>query len=498
MAVQYAFAKIVTDGLALAVDAADPNSYPGTGTTWRDITPSSNNGTITGSVTYTTAYKGGFVFSGPTASVTFSTASANFGTGSFTVEMAFQPDRIQGIHYLASKNSGSFPNWGIYLSGSNGSGKLFSEFRISSTVSSSISSSTTFVTGSVYQVDVRIVPLYSGSGFYIDGAPIGGATGSAGGSLTNTGSLFLGNSAPSSSQAFSGSIYATKIYSVATVEQPVRNFNAIAPRFSKTLITDTAKKQFELLIIAGGGGGGSAFGGGGGAGGLVTSTATNFTAAAPTTVIVGSGGASSTNGQNSSVSSYIATGGGNGGGGTVAILPGNGGSGGGCSISQTVPGSGISGQGNAGGVSSGNNSQADNNTGGGGGAGEAGRDYNASSRNGQGGSGSYVASFAAIGGSPAGWFAGGGGGGYNNKLGGIGGGGDSLGLFTVGGTGSRNTGGGGGGGSNGGAAGGAGGSGIVAIRYSGGPIAIGGEITQSAGFTYHVFRTVGTSSFTIF
>jgi hypothetical protein len=31
---------------------------------------------------------------------------------------------------------------------------------------------------------------------------------------------------------------------------------------------------------------------------------------------------------------------------------------------------------------------------------------------GDGGSGSYIASFAAIGGSPAGWFAGGGGGGY--------------------------------------------------------------------------------------
>jgi hypothetical protein len=42
------------------------------------------------------------------------------------------------------------------------------------------------------------------------------------------------------------------------------------------------------------------------------------------------------------------------------------------------------------------------------------------------------------------------------------------------------------------------GSGIVAIRYSGAPIALGGEITQSEGYTYHVYRTVGTSSFTIF
>jgi hypothetical protein len=112
-----------------------------------------------------------------------------------------------------------------------------------------------------------------------------------------------------------------------------------------------------------------------------------------------------------------------------------------------------------------------------------------------------VSAFVTIGGSPAGWFAGGGGGSENafnafGGFGGIGGGGNGGYLNTPSlYSGSANTGGGGGGAWG---AFGAGGSGIVAIRYSGGPIALGGEITQSAGFTYHVFRTVGTSSFTIF
>jgi hypothetical protein len=499
MAVQYAFAKIVTDGLALAVDAADPNSYPGTGTTWRDVTPNNNSGTITGSIAYSTAFKGGLVFSGPTASITFSTASANFGTGSFTVEMAFQPDRIQGIHYLASKNSGSFPNWGIYLSGSNGSGKLFSEFRISSTVSSSISSSTTFVTGSVYQVDVRIVPAGSASGFYIDGASIGGGTGSAGGSLTNTGSLFLGNSAVSSSQAFSGSIYATKIYFNATVEQPPRNFNAIAPRFAKPLITDTAKKQYELLVVAGGGGGGSTRGGGGGAGGLQY-VSTYIPVVGNNTVVVGNGGAVGSNGQNSTLGTYISIGGGSGGAyGGSGNPGGSGGGGGGSNVGVLLGGTGSTGQGNAGGNSTG--SVTGYPGAGGGGAGSIGLDTVIGA--GDGGSGSYIASFTTIGGFPAGWFAGGGGGGNSYStprgLGGIGGGGSgaSPGGF-VSTTASINTGGGGGGSSVQGGGGTSGSSGIVAIRYNGTPIAIGGEITQSAGFTYHVFRTTGTSSFTIF
>ena len=225
--------KLVTQGLAFLVDAADPTSYPESGTTWTDVV-SRVTGSISGSVSYTSSSYGGFNFTGPTASVRFDgTNIANYGTGSFTVELAFRSARIEGIHYLISKNSGSFPSWGVYLSGSGGSGKLFSEFRISSTVSCSVSSSTTFVTGSNYQVDVRILPASSASGFYVDGVSIGGGLGNGGGSLNSTGSLFLGNFAPSSSQAFSGSIFVSKVYSVNTFIQPLQNYNAVASRLSK-------------------------------------------------------------------------------------------------------------------------------------------------------------------------------------------------------------------------------------------------------------------------
>ena len=486
--------KLVTQGLNLLVDAGDPTSYPGTGTTWRDVV-GGQNGIITGSVSYTSSFYGGLVFSGPTASVIFPTSSANFGTGSFTVELAFRPARIEGIHYLVSKNSGSFPNWGIYLSGSGGSGKLFSEFRISSTVSCSVSSSTTFVTGSNYQVDVRIVPTSSGSGFYVDGVSIGGGSGNGGGSLTSTGSLLIGNIAVSSSQAFSGSLFNTKIYSINTLTQPSQNYNAIAPRLSKPPLIASAP-VFELLVVAGGGGGGSNRGGGGGSGGLQYFS--NFTPTlGSSAVIVGNGGAVDINGQNSVFTTLTSIGGGA--GGTYNGNGSAGGSGGGGGGTETTRAGGIGtvGQGNNGGIGTLGNQYVG---GGGGGAGAAGLD--AISAAGAGGSGSYIASFAAIGGSPSGWFAGGGGGGNSygapRGLGGIGGGGAGSQGGQVSTTASINTGGGGGGSSVGGGAGTAGGSGIVAIRYNGAPMAVGGEITQSGGFTYHVFRTVGTSSFTIF
>jgi len=40
--------KIVTDGLVLCLDAADKNSYPGTGSTWYDLSGNGYHGTING------------------------------------------------------------------------------------------------------------------------------------------------------------------------------------------------------------------------------------------------------------------------------------------------------------------------------------------------------------------------------------------------------------------------------------------------------------------
>ena len=45
---------IISNGLTLYLDAADTNSYPGSGTTWTDLSGTGNNGTIVGSPTFST------------------------------------------------------------------------------------------------------------------------------------------------------------------------------------------------------------------------------------------------------------------------------------------------------------------------------------------------------------------------------------------------------------------------------------------------------------
>jgi hypothetical protein len=55
--------KIVTDGLILALDAADRTSYPGSGTDWNDLA-GSNNGTLTNGPTFNSRNGGSIVFDG--------------------------------------------------------------------------------------------------------------------------------------------------------------------------------------------------------------------------------------------------------------------------------------------------------------------------------------------------------------------------------------------------------------------------------------------------
>ena len=44
--------KVVTNGLVLSLDAADKNSYPGSGTVWNDLSQNANSGTLTNGPTY--------------------------------------------------------------------------------------------------------------------------------------------------------------------------------------------------------------------------------------------------------------------------------------------------------------------------------------------------------------------------------------------------------------------------------------------------------------
>ena len=238
----------------------------------------------------------------------------------------------------------------------------------------------------------------------------------------------------------------------------------------------------EALLIAGGGG--AWYTGGGGAGGMLSSTTVTVIPGTPYTISVGSGGGDATSGTPSTFAGLTAVAGG---GGHVDNYPNAGGSGAGSIRSNRAGGAGTAGQGSPGGGPGADGLSSYTSGGGGGGAGGPGS-APSGQYGGPGGTG-LQSSFTGT----TTYYAGGGSGGGDTVTQSIpgtnGGGGAGAGVGQVGSSGTTNLGGGGGGGQ---AGRGNGGSGRVMIRYLGGQRAIGGTVTQTNGYTIHIFTTSGT------
>lgn len=66
--------RIVTNGLTFCLDAVNKKSYPGSGTTWTDLSTNGYNGTLVNSPTYETSW---FTFNGTTQYATISGSPLN-------------------------------------------------------------------------------------------------------------------------------------------------------------------------------------------------------------------------------------------------------------------------------------------------------------------------------------------------------------------------------------------------------------------------------------
>ena len=81
--------RIVTNGMSLCLDAGNRRSYPGSGTTWSDLSGRNNNGTLINSPTIT---NGSFLLNGSSQYVTVPTSTDwSFGLNDFTIDMWIYP-----------------------------------------------------------------------------------------------------------------------------------------------------------------------------------------------------------------------------------------------------------------------------------------------------------------------------------------------------------------------------------------------------------------------
>lgn len=188
--------RAVTDGLILYFDAANPKSYPGTGTTWSDLSGSGNHGTLVNGVGYTSDVKGALTFDGVNDYVSLaSTPQIAQSVYSSTVEVVAYGDRTDATevmfgggalvtnqaYYLAflssdgsnftfgfqgNNQSGSTPrsnvNWnhyaGLYDNSAGSRFRYFNQGLLSPSESSGVSntSAATFTIGAFDDVSVGV------------------------------------------------------------------------------------------------------------------------------------------------------------------------------------------------------------------------------------------------------------------------------------------------------------------------------------------------------
>jgi hypothetical protein len=103
---------IIQDGLVVALDAANTKSYPGSGSTWFDLTGNGNNFNLVNSPTWSNANGGVFTTDGVNSAIT-----SSYSTSKYTIMSATRiisgGRMLNGLNnnWLLGHHSGAGPNY---------------------------------------------------------------------------------------------------------------------------------------------------------------------------------------------------------------------------------------------------------------------------------------------------------------------------------------------------------------------------------------------------
>ena len=116
--------SIVNNGLVLSLNAADKNSYPGSGTVWNDLSGNNNTGSLVATPTFNSGNGGYFTFNGSTQYTNNGNILNPTATTPFSVSVWFKTtSTATTVQNLVSKNiiASPFTGWQLGLNTSSGS-----------------------------------------------------------------------------------------------------------------------------------------------------------------------------------------------------------------------------------------------------------------------------------------------------------------------------------------------------------------------------------------
>ena len=203
--------KIVTNGLVLALDAANVKSYPGSGTAWTDMSGLGNNGALTNGPTFSSNNAGSIVFDGTNDYINFSTYS--------------QPEYLTTTSFT----------WGIWVKTSVNSVNPIMGNRVGSSwvkiTTANFEYSPTNLSGNVplnLWSYVNAVKDTTNLRYYINASLIGSSTSST----TKASQVFYLGGDPSANELSQCSISVAHVYNRALSATEIQqNFNALRGRY---------------------------------------------------------------------------------------------------------------------------------------------------------------------------------------------------------------------------------------------------------------------------
>lgn len=145
-----AIVPIVTSGMVLSLDAGNSSSYPGSGTTWTDLSGSLNTGTLFNSPVYSSANGGYLDFDGIDDYASGANSVSTDLTGDMSCEVWFKLDAVAGDWVRPfGKGDGTNRTFGLWYNTTSG-GFLYQRYGSGTSFGAQLA--TLPVTGQWYQM----------------------------------------------------------------------------------------------------------------------------------------------------------------------------------------------------------------------------------------------------------------------------------------------------------------------------------------------------------
>lgn len=169
--------RIITDGLVLCLDAGNTKSYPGSGTSWTDLSRNGNNATLVNTPTFSSANGGVLVFNGTTQYASCTIPALTYYSLSFWIYVISLPasgeEQIFGapsdIASISLLFSGGAWKWNSWSGTQSRTGAAMSTGTWYNFVMTNFGATTKFyVNGSLSSTFGSGVTMNAGTGYFCD------------------------------------------------------------------------------------------------------------------------------------------------------------------------------------------------------------------------------------------------------------------------------------------------------------------------------------------